>query len=390
MKITDSRVNMASSHTSFSQTHEETATIEMRANDKTIGAIMELSSEGELSYLQSMEKYEKEQAEAKKQQEERNWQHTLNALATQQSQVNEANSNLAPSEEDYMITLLKKMLEMLKGGKLSKNDLRYLKGMKALDLRMSKNNNASFKLSTDGQKMEQVIDTASVGRTQVWQKITATSGTHLEYENSKFSTTGMAKTADGRELNFNVEVTLGRSLSQRIDTLTAESYTKILTDPLVINLDTNVTSLSDVKFKFDLDSDGKEEEVSSLGRGSGFLALDKNGDGKINDGSELFGTKSGDGFKDLEAYDEDHNGWIDENDSVYEKLKVWIKDEDGNDKLLSLKEADVGAIYLQNANTEFSFKDASGDLNGMLRKTGIYLKESTGQANTIAHVDLAL
>ena len=35
-------------------------------------------------------------------------------------------------------------------------------------------------------------------------------------------------------------------------------------------------------------------------------------------------------FKDLAEYDEDHNGWIDENDSIFSKLKVWTKDENGN------------------------------------------------------------
>ena len=62
--------------------------------------------------------------------------------------------------------------------------------------------------------------------------------------------------------------------------------------------------LSDQTFYFDLDADGKEEEISVL-NGSGYLALDKNGDGVINDGSELFGTKNGDGFADLARYDED-------------------------------------------------------------------------------------
>ena len=50
-----------------------------------------------------------------------------------------------------------------------------------------------------------------------------------------------------------------------------------------------------------------------------------------------------------------------------------------------MKQADVGAIYLGNANTEFSLKDENNNLNGQIRKTGIYLKESTGAAGTIAH-----
>ena len=126
------------------------------------------------------------------------------------------------------------------------------------------------------------------------------------------------------------------------------------------------------------------------GEGSGFLALDKNNDGKINDGSELFGTKSGDGFKDLARYDEDHNGWIDENDSVFSKLKVWMKDEDGKDILLDLKRADVGAIYLGNADTQYSLKDDNHRLNAEVKKTGIYLKESSGAVGTVNHLDLAI
>ena len=145
-----------------------------------------------------------------------------------------------------------------------------------------------------------------------------------------------------------------------------------------------------MKFLFDLDADGKEEEVSFAGRGSGFLALDKNGDGKINDGSELFGTKSGDGFGDLAAYDEDGNGWIDEADSVFKDLKVWTKDENGKDVLMNLKDADVGAIYLGSAQTEFSLNNqATQQTNGIIRKTGVYLKESGG-VGTVQHVDLAV
>lgn len=116
--------------------------------------------------------------------------------------------------------------------------------------------------------------------------------------------------------------------------------------------------------------------------------MDRNGDGKINDGSELFGTKSGDGFKDLAAYDADGNGWIDENDAIFSQLKIWTKDEDGKDKLISLKDADVGAIYLGNADTQFSLKDDDHKLNGEIKKTGIYLHESSGEVGTVNHVDL--
>ena len=130
--------------------------------------------------------------------------------------------------------------------------------------------------------------------------------------------------------------------------------------------------------------------TATAGRSSGFLALDKNKDGKINDGSELFGTRSGDGFKDLASYDEDGNGWIDENDSIWKDLKVWTKDENGRDYLMDLREANVGAIYLGSAQTEFSLnRMADNQTDGIIRRTGVYLKE-TGEAGTIQHVDLTL
>ncbi|MDD7547926.1 MAG: hypothetical protein PUJ81_03030, partial [Lachnospiraceae bacterium] len=184
------------------------------------------------------------------------------------------------------------------------------------------------------------------------------------------------------------DVSMSRAFMSKIDSLTVEEYIK--TDPLIINLDSNIASVSDQKFLFDLDSDGESEEISFAGKGSGFLALDKNGDGKINDGSELFGTGSGDGFADLAKYDRDGNGWIDENDDIFSGLRIWTKDEKGRDVLLDLKRADVGAIYLGNTDTQFSLKDDENRLNGEIKKTGIYIKESSGSVGTLNHVDLAI
>ena len=114
--------------------------------------------------------------------------------------------------------------------------------------------------------------------------------------------------------------------------------------------------------------------------------MDLNEDGKINDGSELFGTKSGDGFADLAVYDEDKNGWIDENDDIWNKLKIWVQDENGNSKLYSLAEQGVGAICLQNVSTEFGQRGTDGEINAAIRNTGIFLYEN-GAAGTIQHLD---
>ena len=162
-----------------------------------------------------------------------------------------------------------------------------------------------------------------------------------------------------------------------------------LIDPLVINFDTDATSLSDMTFLFDLDADGNAEEISKLNKGSGFLALDKNEDGIINDGSELFGTKSGNGFKDLKRFDSDGNGWIDENDYIFDKLKIYTKDYDNKDVLYTLKDLDIGAIYLGYGATEFALNNLSDNsTNGVIRNTGFFLRED-GSAGSIQHVDFA-
>lgn len=210
---------------------------------------------------------------------------------------------------------------------------------------------------------------------------------YAENEDTSFSTVGTVRTADGREINFNVNVGMSRRFRQSF----SESLNMVqfkMCDPLVINLDTDIAQMTDQTFYFDIDADGEEDEISGLAQGSGYLALDKNGDGVINDGSELFGTKSGDGFADLAKYDEDGNGWIDENDKIWSKLKIWTKDENGKDVLYRLAEKGVGAVCLQNASTDFTLTGSKNQTQGAIRSTGIFLYEN-GTAGTVQHVDVA-
>lgn len=208
-----------------------------------------------------------------------------------------------------------------------------------------------------------------------------------ENETTSFSTDGVVKTSDGREISFNVELTMSRSFTQ-YTSQTIDFGTPRLMDPLVINLDAPAADVKDQKFFFDLDADGHDEAISRLGAGSGFLALDKNGDGQINDGSELFGALSGDGFADLAKYDHDGNGWIDEADDIFDKLLIWSKDANGNDQLVGLGKAGVGAIYLGAQNTQFSMNNAHNEVNAMVRQTGMFLYENGG-IGTIQQLDLA-
>jgi hypothetical protein len=210
---------------------------------------------------------------------------------------------------------------------------------------------------------------------------------YREAESMSFSSSGSVVTEDGRTINFNLNFNVSREFMsyQHISIRAGDA----LLDPLVINFKNASASLGDRNYYFDIDCDGKKDNIAFTGMGSGFLALDRNNNNIIDDGSELFGPKSGNGFNELAVYDEDQNGWIDENDEIFDKLRIWTLDDDGNKTLLALGQVGVGAIYLGNVRSEYGLKTAANDSLGQIRSTGIFLKEN-GQVGTIQHVDLAI
>ena len=208
-----------------------------------------------------------------------------------------------------------------------------------------------------------------------------------ETEQMRYAASGQVKTQDGRTISFALELNLSRRYYEQSG-VSLRMGSRPRTDPLVIAYAGAAPALSSQKYDFDLNADGVDERISFATAGSGFLALDKNGDGSINDGGELFGPKSGNGFMDLRAYDLDNNGWIDESDPVFGKLSILTMGADGNTALFSLGEAGVGAIYLNETKTEYSFSSAK-ESDGVMQASSIFLREN-GTAGTIHHIDLTI
>ena len=95
-------------------------------------------------------------------------------------------------------------------------------------------------------------------------------------------------------------------------------------DPLILDLDGNgidITSLQDGR-QFDIDGDGNIDQTAWIRGNDALLALDRNKDGKINNGTELFGDQNGaaDGFAELAKFDDNQDGKIDANDVVFSAL----------------------------------------------------------------------
>ena len=215
------------------------------------------------------------------------------------------------------------------------------------------------------------------------------SESYTETEQTNFSASGSVKTADGKEISFNIELSMARSYHEESSVSLRLGDAAKQVDPLILNFGGTAAQLSDQRFSFDLNSDGKQEQINSLKQGCGFLVFDRNNDGKINNGQEMFGPSSGNGFAELSALDDDHNGWIDENDNAYDKLQVWQGAGKDQGELQSLASAGVGAIALSHSITPFSIKNDANELLAEVRSTGLFLQHN-GEAGTIQHVDLTV
>lgn len=208
-----------------------------------------------------------------------------------------------------------------------------------------------------------------------------------ESEETRFSAAGKVLTADGREIAFNLSLEMQRSYYQESSVSLRLGDAIRPKDPLILNFAGNAAQLSDSRIEFDIDADGHADEINFVGSGSAFLVFDRNRDGEANDGSELFGPASGNGFAELAALDDDGNGWIDESDAAWTDLALWDSDETGMSRLRSLAEAGVGALSLSHVTTPFSIKDETNGTRALIRSSGIFLQED-GDAGTIQQLDL--
>ncbi|OWV27855.1 calcium-binding protein, partial [Halomonas campaniensis] len=152
-------------------------------------------------------------------------------------------------------------------------------------------------------------------------------------------------------------------------------YASKVVSPLVLDLDgdgVETIALTDGAY-FDHDGNGFAEKSGWVSPDDGLLVWDKNGDGKISDGSELFGNhslgkdgeKAEHGFASLAVLDTNDDGVVDAQDADFASLQVW-QDKNGDGRvqageLLSL--ADAGVASLSIAFDSASETDEAGNLH---------------------------
>jgi hypothetical protein len=143
-------------------------------------------------------------------------------------------------------------------------------------------------------------------------------------------------------------------------TTTQQSYLNTVS-PLILDLNGDgVQTLSyTAGVQFDLLANGRSVDTGWVSSSDGLLVLDRNHDGAITNGSELFGTattlangsKAPNGYAALRETDSNGDGVINSQDSIYADLRVWVDaNSDGisqTGELKSLASAGVASISLQ-------------------------------------------
>ena len=196
---------------------------------------------------------------------------------------------------------------------------------------------------------------------------------------------------------FGAGVILGASLAggdmaKKLHDLLRDQYRDIdkMNSPLVVDLDGNgipTIGIQDAVIHFDHDNNGFAEKTGWIHPGDGFLILDINRNGKVDNGSELFGNhtlldtgvRASNGFLALANYDKNQDSRIDRLDAIWSRLRVW-RDQNSNGQtdageLLSLSAANIkslSVVYSENYNVE-----ENGNAH---RQIGFYEKTAGGSA----------
>ena len=185
--------------------------------------------------------------------------------------------------------------------------------------------------------------------------------------------------------------------------LTSTQYGQItnagsrLQSPIVLDLDNNgIQTLSvNAGVNFDLLANGQPVQTGWVGSGDGLLVLDRNQDGSINDGSELFGTstvladgsKAVDGYQALAQLDTNQDGVISSADAQFAKLGVWIDSnadgQSGAGEVKTLAELNISQLSL---NAQVTTDINNGNLVGL---TSSY-QTTDGVTHTAADVWFAV
>ena len=182
------------------------------------------------------------------------------------------------------------------------------------------------------------------------------------------------------------------------NTTDGKKHAESQSSPLVVDLDGDgiETLGSGVGIYFDHDNNGFSEDTGWVGKDDGLLVRDINGNGQIDNGTELFGNntllsngeKAKNGFEALKELDSNNDNVFDQNDAAWNEVKVW---KDGNSngvvddgELLTMEQAGITGVDLNYVDHNYR-GDHSDEHGNTCKQEGTFTKTdgSTGQISDI-------
>lgn len=142
---------------------------------------------------------------------------------------------------------------------------------------------------------------------------------------------------------------------------------------------------------FDVDGNGMRDDVSWTGQGDGFLVIDRNGNGRVDDGSELSlhaeAHNARTSFAALGTLDSNRDGIISALDARFSKLKIW-RDLNSNGvtdagELLGLDDLGIVSINLNSQS-----RDGQSKIGRDLLLSSSFFTRSDGSTGSVGDVAL--
>lgn len=183
----------------------------------------------------------------------------------------------------------------------------------------------------------------------------------LGYQAVQASFSGSLQLQNGDSVSFDFE------FSMQVSWARYSQVTQQAEDPLVVSLDGTAAKFSGGHTHFDLFSNGSTVPLPQLAAQQFYLAYDRNRDAQVNDGSELFGPKTGQGYAELAQYDENGNGFIDPGDDIWQYLYLWRPKQ----AMQNMTEAKLGAFSVSSAATPMPILDSSQKQTGEIQRSGL-------------------
>jgi hypothetical protein len=167
-------------------------------------------------------------------------------------------------------------------------------------------------------------------------------------------------------------------------------------DPLILDLDGDGLEITPLSkgILFDANGDTIKTATAWAGADDGMLVWDRNANGLIDSGRELFGdetllangSKAAHGFAALAELDSNANGKFDALDAQYAHLRIWRDlNQDGISQateLQTLAQSGVQSINLASTTTNTNYGDAILAQSGSFTRVDALGATSTGQAGS--------